>query len=121
MTTNAILLKKYIGYLSEKEFELLVSLDGDSLSHSYRTFPNGKPSFDIVLHNVDYVKSHYPDYFQNHVSFNAVLNDHSSVSKIYHFIYNRYGKIPEITQLLNKNVRNEKMDAFNKMFLSKKK
>jgi uncharacterized protein len=120
MTTNAILLKKYIGYLSEKEFELLVSLDGDSLSHSYRTFPNGKPSFDIVLHNVDYVKSHYPDYFQNHVSFNAVLNDHSSVSRIYHFIYNRYGKIPEITQLLNKNVRNEKMDAFNKMFLSKK-
>ena len=29
MTTNGLLLKKYMGFLAENEFELSISLDGD--------------------------------------------------------------------------------------------
>jgi uncharacterized protein len=36
MTTNGILLDRYMDYLAEKKFALLISLDGDEYAHSYR-------------------------------------------------------------------------------------
>ena len=36
MTTNSILLDKYVDYLVCKKFDLLISLDGDEFAHSYR-------------------------------------------------------------------------------------
>ncbi|MFA6705070.1 MAG: radical SAM peptide maturase, partial [Bacteroidales bacterium] len=36
MTTNAVLLDKYIDYLVEKDFNLLISLDGDKSNNQYR-------------------------------------------------------------------------------------
>ena len=37
MTSNAVLLDKYQDYLAEKQFDILISLDGDEWGNSYRT------------------------------------------------------------------------------------
>lgn len=52
MTTNAVLLDKYMDYLVEKEFHLLISLDGDEYGQSYRIGTKGENSFNKVITNV---------------------------------------------------------------------
>jgi len=52
MTTNAMLLDKYMDYLVEKDFRLLISLDGDEYAQSYRVDASGRNSFDKVFANV---------------------------------------------------------------------
>ena len=52
ITTNAMLLDKYMDFLVEKEFHLLISLDGDEEGHSYREDANGKNSYQRVFKNI---------------------------------------------------------------------
>lgn len=55
MTTNGILLDKYIDYLIENDFDLLISLDGNSFNNSYRIYKNGKLSFDDLIRNIKHI------------------------------------------------------------------
>ena len=61
MTTNAMLLDKYMDYLAEKKFHLLISLDGNKWNNSYRVTPGGESSFERNVANVDKLKERYPD------------------------------------------------------------
>ena len=116
MTTNAMLLDKYMDYLAEKKFHLLISLDGNKWNNSYRVTPGGESSFEKNIANVDKLKEKYPDYFEQYVNFNAVLHNRSTVDEVYHFIKDRYGKKPQITALNTTGIRPEKKDEFNRMF-----
>ena len=49
MTTNAILLDRYMDFLVEKDFKLLFSLDGNRQGSGYRVDKQGKPSFERVV------------------------------------------------------------------------
>ncbi|WP_370861877.1 radical SAM peptide maturase [Parabacteroides faecis] len=122
MTTNATLLNKYIPFLVDNEFELLISLDGNEVNHSYRSYRgNKKNSFEKVIENIDMLQRDYPEYFINHVNFNAVLHNRNSVKDIYEFIYSRYHKIPRIAELNPCDVSPNKEELFNKMFHDKRK
>jgi uncharacterized protein len=44
MTTNGVLLVRYMDYLAEKEFTLTISLDGNECDHSYRVDDKGRDS-----------------------------------------------------------------------------
>ena len=52
MTTNAMLLDRYLDYLVEKGFHLLVSLDGDKDGDSYRVDKSGNSSVERVMRTV---------------------------------------------------------------------
>lgn len=52
MTTNAMLLDRYMDYLKEKQVHLLISIDGNKENHSYRITKTGKNSFDTVYSNI---------------------------------------------------------------------
>lgn len=67
MTTNAMLLDKYMDFLVEKEFRLLISLDGDEEGHSYRVDASGKNSFQRVFKNIKLLQEKYPEYFERYV------------------------------------------------------
>lgn len=116
MTTNAVLLHKYIDFLVDKKFHLLVSLDGNKENNSYRLAAKGKDFFEQITRNIDLLKEKYPDYFMKHVNFNSVLHDKNSVENIYDFFKNRYGKRPRIGELNTSGIRKEKLDDFHKMF-----
>lgn len=122
MTTNATLLHKYISFLVENQFELLISLDGNEVNHSYRSFKSSEEnSFDKVIKNVDMIQRLYPEYFVKYVNFNAVLHNRNSVKDIYEFIYSRYHKIPRISDLNPCDVSPDKEDVFNEMYHDKRK
>ena len=93
MTTNAVLLNKYVDYLYNKNIRLLISLDGNKRNNSYRLDKMGNNSvFDKIVKNATYLKHKYPKYFNNKVNFNAVLHDRNSVYEINEFIYKQFGK-----------------------------
>lgn len=119
MTTNATLIHKYINFLVENKFEIMISLDGNEVNHSYRVFSkNNKNSFWKVIENIDMIQRDYPEYFANYISFNAVLHNRNSVKEIYEFIYTRYNKISVISELLSSNIMPNKREFFEKMYHS---
>jgi len=122
MTTNATLIHKYIDFLTENKFDLLISIDGNEENHSYRVFgKNNKNSFLKVIRNIDMIQRDYSDYFIDHVNFNAVLHNKNSVKEIYDFIHTRYHKIPEISPLTLRDVKPDKKDFFEEIYHNQRK
>ena len=116
MTTNAILLNKYMDYLEEHDFGLLVSLDGDENNTGYRVDKHGKCAYDRIIDNVDSLIEKHPDYFRRKVFFNAVLHNKNSVEAIYTFFKNKYSKIPSIGELNNVGIRKDRQEEFNRTY-----
>lgn len=117
MTTNAILLDKHLDFLVANNFKILISLDGNEENNSYRiSRKDNENSFPKVIANVDRMQRDYPQFFENNVNFNAVLHNKNSVKSIYEFIYNRYHKIPQVSELNNVGVNPAKDNLFKTMF-----
>lgn len=87
MTTNAVLLDRYMDFFVDNNFEILISLDGDKYNDSYRVFKNGKSSFDTVISNIDKLYRSYPEFFMRNIKFNSVLHDRNSVRDANSFIF----------------------------------
>lgn len=115
MTTNGMLLDRYMDYLVEHEVDLLISLDGNEKNNSYRVNKAGKSVFHILTRNIAALKEKYPDYFERKVNFNAVLHDRNSVGEIYSYIQTVYGKVPGIGELNTVGVNPEKKEKFKLM------
>jgi len=116
MTTNAVLLHKYMDYLAANKVHLLISLDGNEKNNSYRVTKSGASSFNNIIKNIDLLQDKYPEYFKDFVNFNAVLHNRNSVEDIYKYIYTRYQKTPRIGELNNTGILPEKRDKFEKMY-----
>lgn len=115
MTTNAVLLHKYMDYLAANKVHLLISLDGDEKNNSYRVFGNGENSYNILKKKIEFLKNKYPDYFNNKVLFMSVLHNRNSINEINMFLKNEYNKIVSIGPLNPLCVRKEKMALFKEM------
>lgn len=116
MTTNGILLDKYIDSLVKYDFRLLVSLDGSETNNRYRLDKNGGSSFLKVHHNILYIKEHYPEYYERNVSINSVLHDANSVEEVYKYMKSTYGKIPSLAEMNEVGVLEERIADYNKMY-----
>jgi len=116
MTTNAVLLDKHIDFLVEKQFDLLISLDGDEYAQSYRIDKQGKNSFARVFNNVKYIQKYYPQFFDKHVSFNAVLHNKNDIGPLYDFFVGHFAKVPLIAPLNPDGVKKEKACMFNELY-----
>lgn len=115
ITTNGLLLDKYIDFLVENQFSVMVSLDGNYFNSSYRKMKNGKNSFDTLLSNLHFVKDKYPIYFENNITFNSVIHNRNSVESVVSYIYENFGKIPQLAELSPDLVRKDKMIEFKEM------
>ncbi len=116
MTTNAILLNRYMDYLVEKNFSLLISLDGNEQGQSYRTDHAGNNSFQRVYCNVMLLKEKYPEFWESNVNFNAVLHDRNGVEGTYEFYKEQIGKTPMISPVNPAGVRKDKQEEFWKIY-----
>lgn len=119
MTTNAVLLDKYMDYLVEKQFNILISLDGDKNSQSYRVNHNGENSFDRVFKNIKRLQTTYPEFFETHVNFNSVLHSRNTVEGVHSFIKKEFGKQPTISELNNSGIRADKVAEFEAAYRNK--
>lgn len=116
MTTNAMLLDRYMDFLAKKRVRLLISLDGDEKGQSYRVDADGNNSFGRVVRNVRLLQKTYPAYFEENVNFNAVLHNRNEVDTIYRFIEREFGKKPRIAALNDSGVKPGKKDEFYKTY-----
>ncbi len=112
MTTNGVLLNRYMDYLVEKEFNLLISLDGNETDHSYRVDAKGRSSHKQVVNNVKLLQQIYPEYFRRHVRFNTVLHNRNSVESAYRYIKDNFDKDTTISPLNNSGIRPDKVKEF---------
>ena len=119
LTTNGVLLDKYIDYFVENRFHLLISLDGDEKGNGFRVFSNGKPAFETIYKNICLVRDKFPGYFEKNVRFAAVLHRLNSVEKIYQFFKTRFNKIPGISDVSPFGLKDSMREAFNKIFVKR--
>ena len=108
MTTNAVLLDKYMDFIVENNFSLLISLDRNEYNHSYRVDYAGKNSFDRVLSNIELFREKHPSFFTTNVNFNAVLHNRNSVSETFYFIKNKSTYYEKINNSIIYALRSEK-------------
>lgn len=118
MTTNAMLLEKYMDFLVEHQFNLLISLDGDLENNQYRVKKDGSPAYPEILRQVKLLQVNYPGYFQEKVNFNAVLHNKNSVDAIYHFFKTNFNKIPTISPLNNSGIRDQYQEEFRNIYVN---
>lgn len=116
ITTNGVLLDKYMDYLADKEFRLLISLDGDEKDNSHRVDHGNNNSHKKVFQNTKLIQRKYPNYFNRHVRFNTVLHNRNSVKSAYDFILTHFGKETSISQLNNSGIRKENVKEYLSMF-----
>ena len=112
MTTNAVLLDKYMDYLVNNNVQLLISLDGDKKNNSYRKYKNNKESFNKIFSNLKLLQNTYPEYFKDNVNFNSVLHNKNSVDEIYSYIKKEFSKKPTISELNSSGIKKSKQDEF---------
>lgn len=118
LTTNGLLLRKYIHFLVQHDFELAISLDGDEFANSFRILKtNHKPSFDLVTRNIDRVREEYPDFFERRIIFLTVRHGRNSLKTIYEHFSSRYGKTPILSSITTTGVVEEHKEEFNKTFM----
>jgi len=116
MTTNAMLLDKYMDFIALNSFSLTISLDGDEKGQGYRVDHTGKNSFKRVFKNIILLKTLYPDYFKTNVLFNSVMHNRNSAESTYGFIKRNFDKNPLFSPLNPVGIRNDKIDVFNTMY-----
>jgi uncharacterized protein len=56
ITTNALLLERYMEFIVKHKFNTLISLDGNRENTAYRVDNSGQPAFDRIIKNVNALK-----------------------------------------------------------------
>jgi len=88
LTTNATLItEEIIDYFQKHNLYLLISLDGPSEIHNKnRVYGyDDRGTFEKIMENLDMIKERFPDYINNYVSFNAVLDPQNAFGCINDF------------------------------------
>jgi uncharacterized protein len=118
ITTNGLLLDRYMDFLVKHDFKILVSLDGGSKSNNfYRQFPNGELAFDKIFKNIKLLQKTYPTYFNDCVDFSCVLhNKNYSYSSLKKYFMDEFNKEANIVSLSVSSVNEEYKQAFLKLF-----
>lgn len=120
ITTNGLLLDKYIDFIVEHDFNLFISLDGDESNNAYRVLKNGKSSFKKIAQNIEMIREKYPEYYENRVNFNAVLHNKNGVDEIFKFFNDKLDKKPNILSLNTGGIREDQADEFWNTYVNEK-
>jgi uncharacterized protein len=116
MTTNGVLLDKYIDFLVKYNFNINISLDGDFENNGYRITKEGYNSFSKVFKNVKLVQNNYSSFFNAHVQFFSVLHNKNSAKEIHSFFTKNFQKMPVIMPLNNSGILENKKDEFWQLY-----
>ena len=109
MTTNGILLHKYIDFLVENDFGITISLDGNEENNVYRVFNNNKPSYEDVIRNINLIKDKFLDYYNKNITFSTVLHDKNNEYQIKEFFQKNYNKIPRCSAAKTLDKKDEEL------------
>jgi len=89
ITTNCTLINdEIIDFFNQYSINTLISLDGPKEIHdSKRVFAiNGCGTFEVVMEKLEFIKHKYPNYYENNISINTVLDpakDFDCINQMY--------------------------------------
>lgn len=89
-TTNGTLFtEEILDFIVENNFNIMVSVDGPKDIHDkFRKFArNGQGSYDILIHNLKWIKRKYPEYYKTNFTFNIVLAPGNDVERVLSFFH----------------------------------
>jgi len=115
ITTNGILLKKYIDLLVINDFMVTVSLDGNYKNNQYRVDHNNKNPHKQIVNDLKEIMKKYPEFYENNISFNTVLHDKNSVESVLNFFGNELNKTTKIMEINTDGVKSERKEDLMKM------
>jgi len=115
MTTNGLLINKYIDYLHENNFCLMISLDGTEQDNIHRIFKNGKQSYSKIMKNIFLIKEKYPEYFKSNVEFGTVVHSLTDIDEMRVFFKETFGKTPILSEVSKVGVRVDKKAEFKEI------
>jgi uncharacterized protein len=107
MTSNGVLLKKYLFFFVQYDFDILVSLDGSKENDAYRLFHNGKSSFNAVYGNMIHIRDNYPVFFERNIMFNTVLHNLNNRQEVFHFFRREFNKVPSFANVSDNGIKSE--------------
>lgn len=116
MTTNGILLDRYIDFFVKHKFSLMISLDGNYENSGYRITKNKENRFDKIYGNLCFIRDKYPEYFKNHVTFNSVIHAKNSVKEVLRFYRDAFHKVPQLAEVASEPVKEEKRKEFEALY-----
>ena len=116
MTTNGLLLNRYMDFLVANDFSILLSLDGNEVHDYLRVDKKNKPTFKRVYANIKELQTKYPIYFEKQVEFNSLLNNQSTPESVYNFIHEEFNKTPMIGTLSSNGLKPDRVEDFRKIF-----
>lgn len=116
MTTNGILLSKYLSYLVSNNFKIMISLDGDKDDNSNRVFKSGRDSFSIVINEINKIKVEFPDFFKSNITFNSVVTSKTNYSRINNFFKQNFDKRTSLNLLNTDNINPLNYEKYSKLY-----
>jgi len=77
MTTNGYLLTPEVcDFLSKEKFHLTISIDVNKEIHDkYRRTVDGRPTYDVIMNNIQYLEDNYAFYSQDYILFESTIFD----------------------------------------------
>ena len=121
MTSNGLLLKKEIEYLAAHDFDVSISLDGDSEANTYRRLKNNQPSYPIVVGNLEYVRENYPAFYEKNITFMSVLHNRNNFGTLEKFFREKYGKSTLMSDISTVGINEPYREEFYSTFIENKK
>lgn len=100
LTTNGILLTKYMDYLVEHNFNILISMDGNKENNQYRVDKKGCETFEKVERNVETLYQEHPAYFDKYVSISTVLHNQNNCIEAINY-FSKWKKTPIFSQVID--------------------
>ncbi len=116
ITSNGVLLDRYLDYLVANNFYISISLDGDKNNNRHRIYKNGKSSFEKITANINLIRNNHPSYFEEKVSFQSVLHNYNSITGITNYFEKNYHKKPFMTEMTRVGVNKSRKSEFKKIF-----
>ena len=115
LTTNGIIIDKYIDFFIKNDFDLNVSLDGNKDNNAYRTDHNGNNSFDKVYKNIKSIQREHPDYFSTNIDFLTVSHNKNPLDQVSNFLLAEFNKLPSPSNLNVTGINPEKKGFFDEV------
>jgi uncharacterized protein len=116
MTSNGVLLTKYMDYLVQHDFFLTISLDGTEKNNEYRLTNSGESTHELIMENLYMLKEKYPEYFKNNISFNTVIHNKNTVTDVYRFFQMHFDKIPIFSTISRTGIDESQRERFMETF-----
>jgi uncharacterized protein len=119
ITLNATLLtEERMDYLVENDVNMVFSLNGDKEENDRsRVFPDGEGTYDIIMKNVNHLRTRHPEYYQRNFAISAVFDSGTDIISIDSFFsQEKFADVPISPSMVSKAYGNwyDQFDAESK-------